>query len=209
MAKIKLNLKSLSATDMIAKARQIATALTGNPNFTNSQAMVTQITAAADAAETAHADSQAARQTSLTKTSISREMTDALAGTMRQAAAYIESVAGDDESIILSGGVNVKSSAPATSSGDPAPPAGLHATASDHEGEIDLAWDRAENAKSYVIERSADPPTATSWAHETVSTKSSATIDGLTSGTRYWFRVAAVTSGGQSGWSDPAAKMAP
>jgi hypothetical protein len=54
-----------------------------------------------------------------------------------------------------------------------------------------------------------DPPTPTSWTHAGVATKSRATISGLTSGTRYWFRVAAVNSNGQSGWSDPAAKMAP
>jgi len=41
------------------------------------------------------------------------------------------------------------------------------------------------------------------------STKSTTTIDGLTSGTRYWFRVAAVAALGQSGWSDPATKIAP
>ena len=32
---------------------------------------------------------------------------------------------------------------------------------------------------------------------------------GLTSGTRYWFRVAAAGASGQGGWSDPATKIAP
>lgn len=35
------------------------------------------------------------------------------------------------------------------------------------------------------------------------------TISGLTSGVRYWFRVAAIGASGQSGWSDPATKIAP
>ena len=48
-----------------------------------------------------------------------------------------------------------------------------------------------KGAKSYVIERSPDPPTATGWGHASVVLKSSATINGLTAGTRYWFRVAA------------------
>lgn len=209
MSRIKLNLKSLSVTEMIAKARQIATALTGNTNFANSQAMVTQITAAADAAETAHADSQAARQAAVTKTSIQHDKTDVLVGILRQAAAYIESVAGDDESKILSAGVSIKTTTPASSSGDTTAPTGLHATAGDHEGELDLNWDRVQGAKSYVLERSPDPSTATSWAQEAIVTRSSATVNGLTSGTHYWFRVAAVTSGGQSGWSDPALRMAP
>jgi hypothetical protein len=145
----------------------------------------------------------------MTKTSILHEKTDALTATLRQAAGYIESVAGDDETKILSAGVHVKSTAASPSASETVAPAGLSASAGDHEGEIDLIWDKAKGAKSYVLERSPDPPTASSWAHEAVSPKSSATVNGLTSGTRYWFRVAAVTSAGQSGWSDPALKMAP
>ncbi|PYS47941.1 MAG: hypothetical protein DMF68_14680 [Acidobacteria bacterium] len=82
-------------------------------------------------------------------------------------------------------------------------------TVGDHDGEVDLQWDTVRGARSYVIEISADPPTNTSWQHKTVSTKSRATIEGLTSGTKYWFRVAAVGANGQSGWSDPATKIAP
>jgi len=85
----------------------------------------------------------------------------------------------------------------------------LSATAGDHEGEVDLAWDGVAGARSYVIEKSADPPTATSWGHGGVATKSRASINGLTPGTRYWFRVAAVGTNGQSGWSDPATRIAP
>jgi hypothetical protein len=36
-----------------------------------------------------------------------------------------------------------------------------------------------------------------------------ATLEGLDSGARYWFRVAAVTSSGQGPWSNPVAKIAP
>ncbi|MFL6212480.1 MAG: fibronectin type III domain-containing protein [Blastocatellia bacterium] len=38
---------------------------------------------------------------------------------------------------------------------------------------------------------------------------SSAVASGLTRGAKHWFRVAAVSSNGQSGWSDPATKIAP
>jgi hypothetical protein len=40
-----------------------------------------------------------------------------------------------------------------------------------------------KGAKSYVIEQSPDPPTASSWAHEAVSLKSSGTVGGVVSGT--------------------------
>lgn len=209
MAKVKLNLRSLSPTEKTAKARQIVSSLTGNPDFTTPHPPLPQVTAAADALDDAFADAQTAKQTVLTKNSILRETNDALDGQLKQLASYIESISGNDESMILSAGVGIKN---AVSSGISTPltaPAGLSAAEGDHDGEIDLNWDKVKNAKSYVVERSIDPPTATSWAYETVSSKSSTTIIGLTSGTRYWFRVAAVLAAGQTGWSDPTTKIAP
>jgi len=207
MAKVKLNIRGLSTTDKVAKARQIIKALTGNADFTTPQPTLAAITTAANELETAHGDVQTARQTAVTMTSIMHEKEAALEGLLRQLSGYIESVAGDDESKILSAGISVRTATPAT----PAPetPSALSATEGDHEGEIDLSWDTVEGVKSFVIERSPDPPTATSWVHEAVSSKSSATVSGLVSGTRYWFRVATVMSSGQSGWSDPATKIAP
>jgi hypothetical protein len=207
MAKVKLNLQRLSALEKVAKARQIVTALTGNANFTTPHPTLAQVTSGADNLETAYADAQTARQSAQTKTSILHDKEDALETLLRQLAAYIESIGGDDESMILSAGLDVRSAA--TSTIPPSSPVSLTATEGDHDGEIDLSWDTVKGAKSYVIERSGDPPTATSWSHTTVALKSSATVNGLTSGTRYWFRVAAVLSAGQSGWSDPATKIAP
>lgn len=207
MAKVKLNIRGLSTTDKVAKARQIVKALTGNPDFTTPQPTLATITTGADELETAHGDVQTARQTAVTMTSIMHEKEAALEGLLRQLAGYIESVAGDDESKILSAGISVRTATPAVQT--VATPLALAATEGDHDGEIDLSWDTVKGAKSYVIDRSPDPPTATSWVHEAVSSKSSATINGLSSGTRYWFRVGTVMSSGQSGWSDPATKIAP
>jgi hypothetical protein len=44
--------------------------------------------------------------------------------------------------------------------------------------------------------------------HAAVSSKSSCTITGLTSGQHYWFRVAAVGAAGQGPWSDNASQLA-
>ena len=93
-------------------------------------------------------------------------------------AVYVESVSGGDEAKIMSAGMDVR--AVATTSNEVPTPEGLMATASDHDGEIDLQWNSVNGARSYLIERSADPPTAESWQHEAVSTRSSATIEGLT-----------------------------
>lgn len=206
MPRVKLNLKGLSALEKIAKARQIVTALTGNASFPTPTPPLTKVTAAADALETAYADTQTARQIAQTKTSIQHDKEDELETLLRQLASYIDSASGDDESAILSTGLDVRGAASATV---PTAPTALTASDGDMEGEIDLHWDSVKGARSYIIERSEDPNKAASWAHATVAAKSSATVNGLTSGTRYWFRVAAVFSSGQSGWSDPSAKIAP
>jgi Fibronectin type III domain len=207
MSRIKLNLSNLSVAQKIAKAKQIVTALTGNPTFPTPSPSLASITAAATALTTADTEVQAARQTAKEKTNARNQKEDALDTLLNQIAAYVESVGGDDQTI-LSAGMDVRG--PAVASNDaPGPPQNLTATAGDHEGEIDLSWDKVSGAKSYVIEKSNDPNVSTSWTHAGVSTRSNFTAGDLTSGTRYWFRVAAINNNGQSGWSDPAMKIAP
>jgi hypothetical protein len=126
---------------------------------------------------------------------------------MSQVASYIESVAGQDESKLLSAGVDIATPA-APSSDAPDVPSNLSGTAGDLEGEIDLTWDRMARARSYKIEMTLDPHGG-QWTNVDVSAVSKYTVKGLTSGTRYWFRVASVGLGGQSGWSDSAMRMSP
>ena len=208
MPRIKLNFRQLSIIEKIAKARQIVTSITGNPAFPTPTPALAAVTAAIDALEARHAEAQGARQDAKTKTSAQNLAEDALDKIISQLTGYVESVGGDSETTVRSAGMDVRSTANAATD-NPAQPAALSATAGDHEGEIDLSWDNVGGARSYVIEKSSDPPTAASWGHGGISTKSRATLNGLTPGTRYWFRVAAVGSGGQSGWSDPATRMAP
>lgn len=207
MAKVKLNLKGLSITEKIAKGRQIVAALTGNPSFPNPQPALDAVTTALDELEASNADLQASRQSTTAKTSINHQKEDAVEAILRQLAGFVESVSGDDEPKILSAGMSVRSAATPTHVHEV--PAALGLTGGDHEGQLDAHWDTVKGAKSYVIQQSTEPTNAASWVHAAVSPKSSATISGLVSGTRYWFRVAAVMSGGQSGWSDPATKIAP
>lgn len=208
MSRIKLNFKDLSIPEKIARARQIVTALTSNADFPSPQPTLAQVGTAVDELETAYNETLAARQEAKAKTSAQNQKEDAFDRIMSRLASYVESASDGDEVKIR--GVGLDTRTVSTSSSDTVTaPASLTATAGDHDGEIDLHWDKVNRARSYVIEMSADPPTNTSWQHKAVSLKSQATIEGLTSGTKYWFRVAAVSTNGQSGWSDPAAKIAP
>lgn len=208
MAKVKLNLRNLSTLEIIDFGRRVVRALTGNTAFPNPQPTLAALTAGIDALETSNNNLETSRQEAATNLQIRDDNLAAILTLLRQSGAFVESVAGDDESLILSAGMDVRSAASAQSQ-EPGAPGNLSGSQSDHEGEIDLHWDTVKGARSYEIQRSVDPPTPTSWQHAAVSAKSSATITGLVSGTRYWFRIAAVTSGGQSGWSDPATKIAP
>ncbi len=206
--RIKLNLSRLSLTEKVAKGRQIVTALTGNSDFPTPTPALAGITTAINDLEAAYIAVQAVRQQAKTMTTDQNNKEDILDRVLMQLASYVEAVAGDDLVLIQSAGMGVR--APAVSSGEtPTQPANLAATAGDRDGEIDLTWEAIVGAKSYVVQQSPDPPTETSWVHAGVSTKSKTTVGGLNSGTRYWFSVAAVNANGQSGWSDPAVKIAP
>jgi len=62
---------------------------------------------------------------------------------------------------IASAGMDAK--APAGSSTLPEAPSGLDVTIGDHEGELDLSWDKVSNAMSYLVQKSLDPNNAAGW----------------------------------------------
>jgi hypothetical protein len=207
MASIKLNFSRLSVPEKVALTRLIVTNMTGNSHFTTPNPTLTAIGLAADFLEQAESEVQAARQEAKAKTTTRNNKMDDLDRLMTQAVGYVTAVSGGNEEIIQSAGMDLRAT-PGTSTA-PSLPAALSATAGDLDGAIDLSWDPVVGAASYVIEMSPDPPTATSWNHKGVSTKSTFTVAGLTSGTRLWFRVAAVNANGQGPWTDPATKIVP
>ena len=207
MARVKLNFKRLSVPEKISKARQILSALTGNATFPNPVPPLATMGAGVDALDDAYTSAQANKQAWHGAVDVQTAKEDALDQLITQCASYVESVAGLDDSVIASAGMDPRP--PVGSSTLPEAPSGLDVTIGDHEGELDLSWNPVTNAMSYLVQKSLDPNNAAGWTQAGTSTKSTTTIDGLTSGTRYWFRVAAVAALGQSGWSDPATKIAP
>lgn len=207
MGKIKLNLRNLSVLAKIQFARQIVTGMTGNTSFPTPDPPLASITTYANDLENAYNDANVAKQEANTKVSIQDEKENVLDINLQKLANYVESASNGDDAKIHSASMNVRSKG--VPIGALSIPAGLFAAAGDKEGEMYLRWERVIGAKSYVIELSLDPITSTSWKYAGVSTKASITISGLTSGTKYWFRVAGVGAAGQGPWSDPATKYAP
>lgn len=87
---------------------------------------------------------------------------------------------------------------------------GLTATQGDTAGEIDLSWNPIKRGlQNYLIEPTDDPTGQTAWRFAANSRKSTATLNGLTSEKRYWFRVTAEGAGDPSPASEPTTKVAP
>ena len=207
MAKIRLNLKNLSVTDKIAKGRHIVTAMNNNANFPNPNPPLTEVTASLDELAQAFALVQSAKSEVATRVITQDNAAARVDQVLTKLAGYVESCAGNDATLITSAGMETKASrsAPAL----PSVPQAVGANAGEHEGEINLFWKAVPNARSYTIEFSDNPATAASWTHVGIATSASKVIANLTSGKRYWFRVAAVSAGGQSGWSEHATKVVP
>ena len=83
------------------------------------------------------------------------------------------------------------------------PPTALRATPGTDPGTVQLAWSVVRGARSYALERSADPPSDGSWTALPGRTGVRRAVDGLAPGARYWFRVASIGAAGQSRFSDP------
>lgn len=207
MAKVKLSLKDLTIPQKIQFMRQIVTSMAGNANFATPSPTLITVTAKADDLETTYNDAQAARLAAQQKTNLQNDSVQTADATLTQLAAYVENITAGDTAEIQSAGMDVRSAG--TPVGSLPAPTGLTASAGDIDGEIDLHWDSIRGTSSYVVQKSSDPITSTSWQPVSVVTKSKTTAAGLTSGSKYWFRIAAVGTAGQGPWSDPATKLAP
>jgi hypothetical protein len=206
MARIRLNLRNLSVTEKIAKGRQIVGAITNNARFPNPTPALTDVTAAVDDLEKAFGSVKSAKSEVSTRVVVQENAETRVDQFLTQLAGYVESIAGKDDTIITSAGMETKASRSTPTT--PGAPEAVSAAAGNHDGVILLTWKPVSYAKSYTIESTTDPAAAT-WAHVAIATSATKAINNLKSGTRYWFRVAAVSAGGQSGWSEHATKVAP
>jgi hypothetical protein len=206
MSRIKLNLRQ-PVPDKLQTGRQIVAAMTNNPNFATPHPPLADVAASLSTLDEAYKAHQIAKADARTRASVADDAEIQLDRQLRKLAAYVESIADTDETVIASAGMQTKSVR--TTPTILAAPEALSATAGHHEAEINLTWKKVDNARSYIIQSSLDPPSPESWSHAETATVANKTIQNLTSGKKYWFRVAAIGSLGQSGWSEPATKIAP
>lgn len=84
----------------------------------------------------------------------------------------------------------------------------LRATMGDFPGSVDLQWNPLKGAKLFIIQHTATPENEASWQDSGIATRSSFTVEGLASGTKYYFRVCAQGTAGKGPWSTVENQMA-
>ncbi len=207
MGKVKLGLKGMPIPDKIALATRIVAAMTGNPNFVTPNPALADITAKTTALQTSYNDALSKRAQAKAATDLQADDEKEFDRSLMLESLYVENESAGDDQKISSAGMNIRNIAAPI--GQLSAPMNLYAEAGNNDGQIDLNWEPVRGARSYVVEITTDANVPTSWKHKTNVTESSAAITGLTSGGKFWFRVAGVGAAGQGPFSDPCAKYAP
>jgi len=208
--KVKLELDNKTDTDLLTFAQAHETAVTGNANFTTllpAATVFTSVRAAYAGALGTFNTAQAAAKLATTNKDTARA---ALESVLTQRGNYVELTAADaadPAAVIESAAFNRR--ADKTPAGVPAQVMSLAVTAGDHDGELNAQWDPVPGAKTYEVQTSPDPFTATSWSRTKSVTKSMAVLAGFTSGARIWVRVRAIGAGGEGNWSSEISKIVP
>ena len=199
MKKVKLDLSRLTVIQKIAKAELIITRMTGNTNYPSPnpdlaalQALVTELKALWEAAETRD-------RTKIAEMRAKELELDAMLREMRN---HVQDVSKGDEVKILSAGFEVANDPEPI--GTLPPPQNVVARFGSHDGEIDIRWGGVYGSKVYILQLSANPVDESSWEQISLQSAVRFTVTGLTSGTQYWFRVQAIGAAGASQWSDHA-----
>jgi len=207
MAKVKLDVASISAQELTGVAQSIANGLTSNVNFDAPTPTPTELNAKAVEVDTASQEIENLKSLLKTKQSALDNKRKELRDLIKQARNYVELKSGGDETKILSAGMQVRSEAGTV--GLLQAPQNFTVSEGANPGMVELKWKTVRGSSSYIIERSTDPPTSSSWTSGAVSTKAKYLMGNLESGSKFWFRVASVNSAGIGAWSTPILKIIP
>jgi hypothetical protein len=207
MAIIKTRMSRLNAAKQVALGRQVVTKMTGNPLFPLPSPTLAAITAQANALEASANAAQAARASAKAATSARRDNERAMARLLNQVAAYVENVTAGDRTEIQSAGFDVRN-VPSPVGSLPAP-MDLELDANLDPGHMGLRWKTVPGASGYVVERALDGAAPLDYVTVANPTNTKVRVNGMVSGSRYWFRVAAVGAAGTGLRTLEVSKIAP
>lgn len=90
----------MTVTDKVAKGRQIVTAMTNNPRFANPHPPLNDVTAGLNELQAAFALVQSAKTEATTRVGTQDNVESKVDQLLTQLAAYVESIAGKDDTVI-------------------------------------------------------------------------------------------------------------
>jgi hypothetical protein len=201
---VKTGLAGLKATELVTKAANIEVAMTGNAAFADPTPTLAELSAARVALEALIAESAKGTRSAI---AARRDQEEVLAGLIRKLAAYVKLNA-TSEADILSAGFGIGKRR--TAVGRLSQPTGLEALRTDSRGQVNVSWNAVSGKQHYILEMTTTDPSQahTAWEVVAYTGKVRHTVDNLTPGTYYWFRITALGAAGASAHSDPAMVMA-
>lgn len=205
MAKLKLGIAKLNATDLNFYCLSVESAMNGNAHFPDPSPTLAEIASKREELVMLESKSSDGDRIAIANRNT---VTDELKNMLRKLSLYVSFVADGDGDVILSAGFELRKVANPT-----APlqrPSSLQAKRTNHQGMVKLKWKPVVNSMSNHVEMTTSDPKEENSEWETVgiTSQSKITIGTLIPGTYYWFRVKAYGRRDESGYSDPALIMA-
>ncbi len=186
----------LPIPEKILRGRKVYSEMSDNPTFPSPDVPLNELKDATDLLETRYLD---ARNGGKENTVLMRQSEEAWNDKMRKEARYVERIADEDTAIVINAGFNLaKQPIPAQRSEFSAEPG-------KSSGSVFLRRQAVPGAKSYIWQLSINvlPDTDNAWKIAEVTGKASVELTNLNPVTKYWFRVAVVTSNSTLPYNDP------
>jgi hypothetical protein len=210
--KVTLSLDRISIPLKIEKNKHYISSMSGNAYFATPHPSLAEVQDANNQLETAYNNSLGGSHQA---EAILHEKEAVVDNLVTQLGHYVEDTANNQPaiavSIVLSAGMDVKKDALPV--GDVLKPENVKAKFGDIAGQIKLSCKRPKGAKAFVWQQKSGAgnfvPSQGITFPSGVTLSSRFVAIGLTSGTTYTFRVAAIGAANQSDWSDVVVQMAP
>jgi hypothetical protein len=205
-----LNISRLSEPDFIKRAYELKAGMTGNVSITTPDPTVAAVGLLITAGENAMADAKTQNELAQKTTKDKDTKLGLIAEALTKWQAQVQKESNGDADIIRSTNMGVK--ADATPGGLLAQVQNLSLSEGDNPGSVDAHWDPVKGRTNYEVQLClTDPAVEANWHLFTSGNRSSATLTGLTSGTRIWVRIRAKAPKVENdgAWSQPAMKIVP
>jgi hypothetical protein len=202
MNKPKLDLNKMTPAQLVSFANSVGGALVANETtFPDAPIAGADLQDLATALQDARQATMSARTDLRVKMSEQAVALKTVANALRRTSSYVENVAAGSDATIRLAGLNVRK--PSARVGQLPAPRGLKARPETSPGVAVLTWEKVPSARSYLVQYAAGGLMPTEWPQAALITRTRYVFQGLTSATRWWFRVASVGAAGNSIWTDP------